>query len=129
MASLKCRILGITVISAGVCAALPFRNETVNAPLETRAAAGFSGAATPRNELTLQLTIPTAPTTTNEQQPASVVADTKPLPLPQEVRRKDLQAPPAVASTFEPFVETEASPDDDVDHLVPIPAGLLNRGQ
>jgi nucleoid-associated protein YgaU len=108
MAGLKRRILGITVISAGACAALPFRNEPLTAPVDTREAVQFPAAASSQNELTLQLTIPATPvpdaTTVGNQHLVSVVAKTNPGPPPQEVRRDGLQAPPSIASAFEPLV-------------------------
>lgn len=104
MAGLKRRILGITVISVGVCAALPFRYQAVNAPDDT---CEVPAASTSRNELTLQLTIPAAmaaaPATEISPRPVSSVATTKPTP-PHEVRREELQTPPSIASTFEPLV-------------------------
>jgi len=108
MAGLKRRMLGIAVISAGVCAALPFRNEAVNAPADPRAAVEFPDAAAVRDELTLQLTIPTTPVadpiTVSGQQATPAVAEKKPTPQPQELRRDELQAPPKIASAFQPLV-------------------------
>lgn len=110
MAGWKRRLLGIAVISAGVCAALPFRNDAINAPINSHATTEFSGKATSRDELTLQLTIPTAPVAAPElaarQQPISTGAETMPAPQPQEVRRDELHAPPTIASAFEPLVTT-----------------------
>jgi len=107
MAGWKRRILGFTVISVGVCAALPFRNEAIKTPIDTRDAVEFPGAATSPDELTLQLTIPTtpvgAPTPVRRQHPISALAETKPAPQPQEVRRDELQAPPSISSAFEPL--------------------------
>lgn len=110
MAGWKRRILGIAVISAGVCAALPFRNDTANAPIGAPNVAEFHGPAKFRDELTLQLTIPTgpvaAPAAAHGQPPVSTVPGTMPAPQPQEVRRDELQAPPSIASAFEPLATT-----------------------
>ncbi len=110
MAGWKRRILGIAVISAGVCAALPFRNDAINAPINSRATSEFPGTATSRDELTLQLTIPAAPVAAPEpvgrQQPITTGAESMPAPQPQEVRRDELQAPPTIASAFEPLAAT-----------------------
>ncbi|MDA1050981.1 MAG: tail protein X [Planctomycetota bacterium] len=124
---MKRRILGITVISAGVCAALPFRNDPTEPPVDTREAIEYAGVAASRGDLTLQLTIPTepvaAPTTVRQQFPTTAVAETVPIPQAEEVRRDDLQAPPKLASTFEPFAEAipvttiEATPSANADGI------------
>jgi nucleoid-associated protein YgaU len=110
MAGWKRRILGFTVISVGVCAALPFRNATTSTPTHTRKPVESPGAATSLDELTLQLTIPAtpvgAPTPVRQQQPISDMATTKPAPQPQEVRRDELQVPPTISSAFEPLGAT-----------------------
>ena len=125
MASWKRRILGVAVISAGACAALPFRNAAVNAPSDVHNAAESPGAVTPRNELTLQLTIPTTPvavpTNQGEREAQSAAAKTMPAPQPQEVRRDELQAPPSIAAAFQPLAATspaateEATPTTNTD--------------
>lgn len=108
MAGWKRRILGITVISAGVCAALPFRNDNANSPVDTRDAAENSGSIASRtSELTLQLTIPSGPSSTPTAARAAEVtpAVLHPMPSlqPQGVRQDDLQTPPPLASSFETF--------------------------
>ena len=108
MAGLKRRILGITVISVGVCAALPFRNRPSGEPVDRGEAVEFPAAAASQNELTLQLTMPStadaAPATA--RQPFPNIATTRPAPQPQEVRREELQAPPSIASAFQPLIAT-----------------------
>ncbi|MBC8350944.1 MAG: LysM peptidoglycan-binding domain-containing protein [Planctomycetes bacterium] len=110
MAGLKRRILGLTVISVGVCAALPFRHEKIDSPLNTRPAKLQDEALGPHTDLTLQLTIPTAieapSTIVDEQQTASVATSHQPTSQPHEVRREDLEAPPQLAPAFEPFIAT-----------------------
>lgn len=110
MAGWKRRILGISVISAGVCAALPFRNDMANSPVATPEKATMSRSYASGNELTLQLTIPidpgTLPIADREPEVTPAVLKAAPSLQAQEVRRDDLQAPPQLASTFETFVGT-----------------------
>ena len=124
MAGLKRRILGITVISVGVCAALPFRNEPASAPLDKDKAVDFPAAGSSRNELTLQLAMPPSP---NEdpatvREPAPTIAMTQPVPKPQEVRRDELQAPPSIASAFQPLMATIPAATFPVSTAEVIPA-------
>lgn len=101
--------MGMAVISAGVCAALPFRTETPDAPVETRDVGAIQRTGPSQGELTLQLTIPAAPVAVPpavSEQPPSTVTDNEQSPLPQELRRGDLQVPPQLAPTFEPFIAT-----------------------
>ncbi|MEX0820172.1 MAG: LysM peptidoglycan-binding domain-containing protein [Pirellulaceae bacterium] len=109
MASFKRRVMGIAVISAGVCAALPFRTESPDAPTEPQAVGEIQRTGPSQGELTLQLTIPAAPVAVPpkvSEQPPSTVAGAEPFPLPQELRRGDLQVPPQLAPSFEPFIPT-----------------------
>lgn len=108
MAGWKRRILGVTVISAGVCAALPFRNDNANSPVGTRAAAELLGSEASRaGELTLQLTIPSGPSPAPTDARPSVVTPavlqaTTSLQS-QEVVPDDLRTPPPLPSSFETF--------------------------
>lgn len=107
MAGWKRRILGIIVISGGVCAALPFRTDTSSLPLKPSDAPEFSRDVGTQSELTLRLTIPSG-----TEVSAIPVSDTKVLPTVLEasltgqthtVSINEIQVPPPVGSTFESF--------------------------
>ena len=110
MAGWKRRILGITVIAGGVCAALPFRNDSPQVTDDSREAAKIARSSAAGTELTLQLTIPigSEPVESAARQPDVAPAVLKQVSSaqPQEVRQDDLQVPPQLASSFESFAGT-----------------------
>lgn len=113
MARIKNQILGIAVISVGVCAALPFRNDTAEFPRSETNIQTKTADRDPRDQLQLNLSIP-APQLlpAHEQWQPSQPATLDLATVQQrtaEYDPADLLDPPDVASQFEAFVPPQAA--------------------
>lgn len=110
MAKLRNHILGITVISAGACAALPFRNEAVDLPGNPATDVPLQHDEMPREQLQLNLSIAASPPQPTEvpelnSQPATLERSTTNTVV-LETSPVSINDPPKIASRFEPFVAT-----------------------
>ncbi|HRX80704.1 MAG: LysM peptidoglycan-binding domain-containing protein [Planctomycetaceae bacterium] len=108
MVGWKRRILGLIVISGGVCAALPFRYDAPNSMLGEQSESEVSRTPSSQPELTLQLTIPVGPDmmAAPEGEPRVTPAVLE-LPLTHRATaptKGEIPDPPQLGSTFELFV-------------------------
>ncbi len=140
MARLRNHVIGITVISAGVCGALPFRNESIDSPatpspevaqqqidlLQDTERQGISMQNIgPKQQLQLNLSVaaPHAlPTTEPElvSRPATLELSTTGH-IQTAANSGSIEAPPKVANRFEPLVTTRpASQEPQPDNTLVI---------